>query len=152
MTSTFEGQSHGIFYSFLTLGLSFSPVFIISVTCKAMFLSSNYSSLIPYCCPSFFKLLKLTKLCFCGKEAIFQSHFDLNEIVVFVVNRKVIWRSFLRISHKFQKSAKIANGKIISVIETAKIFRKVFLSKQTSKMQTNLETPKKIPEENFQNS
>ena len=66
--------------------------------------------------------------------------------------RKVIYRRFLGKSQEFWKRAKITKAKIISVLEIANFFRKVFPSKQTFKMETNLATPKKIPEEKFQNS
>ena len=60
-------------------------------------------------------------------------------------------RRFFAKSQKVLEKAKIIKGNIISVIEIAKIFQKVFPSKQTIKMSTNLETPKRIPEVNIQN-
>ena len=100
-------------------------------------------------CPSLFRAILLENNWFSSTK--FDSVFFL-----LLLNQncfgKVIYRSFLVKSQKFRKRARITKAKIISVIKVAKIFENVFPSKQTSKIQRNLITRKKIPEQKFQNS
>ena len=140
----------GFWWTSSLLKGQFHELFVSHFRRFSSFLSNHFTG----CAPRIWQVFRAGKLYFLQAKLFFKDILIIINFssLVFLLIRKVIWRSFFGKSHKFQKSAKITKAKIFSVSELAKIFKKVFSSKQTFKMWKNLETPKKLPDKKFQNS